>query len=78
MREFPFLAPLRFVLRGDRRDHPPFGFGGGQAGAPSAHLLLRAEAKRSLCPTMPMASVEARAGDVFRLIARAAAATATR
>jgi N-methylhydantoinase B len=68
IREFRFLAPIRFVLRGDRRDHPPFGFEGGCPGAPSAHILVRAEGVEQGLPTMPMESFTARAGDVFRLI----------
>ena len=68
IREFRFLAPIRFVLRGDRRDHPPFGFEGGSTGAPSAHILIRADGTEQSLPTMPMESFTARAGDVFRLI----------
>ncbi|MBR3194630.1 hydantoinase B/oxoprolinase family protein [Bosea sp. (in: a-proteobacteria)] len=68
IREFRFLAPIRFVLRGDRRDHPPFGFEGGSPGAPSAHILIRADGTEHSLPTMPMESFNARAGDVFRLI----------
>jgi N-methylhydantoinase B len=68
IREFRFLAPIRFVLRGDRRDHPPFGFEGGRPGAPSAHILIRADGTEQGLPTMPMESFTARAGDVFRLI----------
>ncbi|KRE14596.1 hypothetical protein ASE66_14660 [Bosea sp. Root483D1] len=68
IREFRFLAPIRFVLRGDRRDHPPFGLEGGSPGAPSAHILIRADGTEQGLPTMPMESFSARAGDVFRLI----------
>ncbi|MGF7056294.1 N-methylhydantoinase B [Bosea sp. OAE752] len=68
IREFRFLAPVAFVLRGDRRDHPPFGLEGGSPGAPSAHILLRADGTEQGLPTMPMESFNARAGDVFRLI----------
>lgn len=68
IREFRFLAPIRFVLRGDRRDHPPFGFEGGMPGSPSAHILVRADGTEQGLPTMPMESFTARAGDVFRLI----------
>ncbi|RYE34673.1 MAG: hydantoinase B/oxoprolinase family protein [Hyphomicrobiales bacterium] len=68
IREFRFLAPIRFVLRGDRRDHPPFGFEGGMPGSPSAHILVRADGVEQGLPTMPMESFTARAGDVFRLI----------
>lgn len=68
IREFRFLTPIRFVLRGDRRDHPPFGFEGGRPGAPSAHILIRADGAEQSLPTMPMESLTAQAGDVFRLI----------
>lgn len=68
IREFRFLAPVRFVLRGDRRDHPPFGFEGGATGAPSAHLFIGADGAEQRLPTMPMQSFTANAGDVFRLI----------
>lgn len=68
IRELRFLAPIRFVLRGDRRDHPPFGFEGGGAGAPSVHILIRADGSEQVLPTMPMESFAARTGDVFRLI----------
>jgi len=68
VREFRFLAPVRFVLRGDRRDHPPFGFEGGAAGAPSAHLFIGSEGVEQRLPTMPMQSFTASAGDVFQLI----------
>ena len=68
IREFRFLAPIRFVLRGDRRDHPPFGFEGGSPGAPSAHILIRADGMEQGLPTMPMESFTARTGDIFRLV----------
>ncbi len=68
VREFRFRAPARFVLRGDRRAHPPFGFEGGAAGSPSAHVYVRADGKETSLPTMPMESFTAEAGDVFRLI----------
>ena len=68
IREFRFLASVRFVLRGDRRDHPPFGFDGGTRGAPSAHIFIGADGAEQQLPTMPMQSFTASAGDVFRLI----------
>jgi N-methylhydantoinase B len=68
VREFRFLAPVRFVLRGDRRDHPPFGFEGGAPGAPSAHLFIEAGGTERSLPTMPMQSFAAGTGDVFRLV----------
>lgn len=67
VREFKFLAEARFTLRGDRRDHPPYGIEGGAAGAPSAHLFVRADGTQTELPTMPMESFTARPGDVFRL-----------
>jgi N-methylhydantoinase B len=68
VREFRFLSPTRFVLRGDRRDHPPFGFQGGLPGAPSAHTFIRADGTERQLPTMPMESFMAAEGDVFRLV----------
>ncbi len=68
VREFRFLAPIRFVLRGDRRDHPPFGFEGGRPGAASAHILIGADGRETHLPTMPMQSFTAGAGEVFRLV----------
>lgn len=68
IREFRFLAGARFTLRGDRRDHPPYGIEGGATGAPSTHLFIRADGSEQYLPTMPMESFTAQAGDVFRLI----------
>lgn len=68
VREFRFLADTRFTLRGDRRDHPPYGLEGGAPGAPSAHILVRPDGAARSLPTMPMESFPARAGDVFRLV----------
>jgi N-methylhydantoinase B len=67
IREFRFLADARFTLRGDRRDHPPFGIEGGGTGAPSAHLFIRTDGTQQHLPTMPMESFNARHGDIFRL-----------
>ena len=67
VREFRFLADARFTLRGDRRDHPPFGFEGGGTGAPSAHLFIRTDGTQQHLPTMPMESFNAKRGDIFRL-----------
>ncbi len=68
VREFRFVAPARFVLRGDRRDHPPFGLEGGAAGASSAHIFVGADGAERHLPTMPMQSFSADSGDIFRLI----------
>ena len=66
-REFRFLEPTTFNLRGDRRDHPPYGLEGGGTGAPSAHVHITASGEQNL-PTMPMRGFAAAAGDVFRLV----------
>lgn len=68
IREFRFLDDTRFTLRGDRRDHPPFGLEGGRPGAPSAHRFIPADGPPRDLPTMPMESFQARRSDVFRLI----------
>ncbi|WP_332694723.1 hydantoinase B/oxoprolinase family protein [Bosea sp. (in: a-proteobacteria)] len=67
VREFRFLSDARFTMRGDRRDHPPYGIEGGRPGSPSAHLLIRAGGGERHLPTMPLESFTARAGDIFRL-----------
>jgi N-methylhydantoinase B len=68
VREFRFLDSMRFTLRGDRRTHPPFGFEGGEAGAPSAHIFIPSDGTARNLPTMPMESFNARPGDIFRLV----------
>ncbi|KQW81223.1 hypothetical protein ASC89_05180 [Devosia sp. Root413D1] len=67
-REFRFLQPTGFNLRGDRRDHPPYGLEGGGTGGPSAHVHIGADGSEKLLPTMPMRGFAAAAGDVFRLV----------
>lgn len=54
-----------FTCRADRRRHPPFGLAGGGSGAPSLNVLLRADGRREVLPTMPMRSYRIRAGDIF-------------
>lgn len=66
VREFRFLAGTRFTLRGDRRDHPPYGLDGGQPGAPSAHVLTGPDGPQVL-PAMPMESYRGNEGEVFRM-----------
>jgi N-methylhydantoinase B len=68
IREFRFLQDMRFNLRGDRRDTPPYGILGGRPGAPSAHILLDGDGGQRLLPTMPMEGFAARSGDIFRLV----------
>ncbi|BCH28174.1 5-oxoprolinase [Mesorhizobium sp. L-8-10] len=68
VREFRFHQDTVVNLRGDRRDHPPFGIDGGQPGAPSAHIILAPDGARRMLPTMPMQAFSVKAGDVFRLV----------
>lgn len=68
VREFRFHQDMGFNLRGDRRDHPPFGIEGGGPGAPSAHILVSSDGAERLLPAMPMHAFTARAGEVFRLV----------
>jgi N-methylhydantoinase B len=66
VREFRLLADEAvFTTRADRRDHPPYGFVGGQAGSGSQNTLITGRGERPL-PTMPMEAVKWKAGDVFR------------
>lgn len=67
-REFRFLQDTAFNLRGDRRDHPPYGIDGGATGAPSAHVLVAPDGTERMLPTMPMHGFTAHKGDVFRLV----------
>jgi len=68
VREFRFHQETGFNLRGDRRDHPPFGIDGGGAGAPSAHVLVATDGSERALPAMPMNAFTAREGEVFRLV----------
>lgn len=68
IREFRFLQSTGFNLRGDRRDHPPYGLAGGGTGGPSAHVHITAGGVETSLPTMPMRGFVAAAGDVFRLV----------
>ena len=49
IREFRFHQETSFNLRGDRRDHPPYGIEGGGTGAPSAHILVSSTAPNACC-----------------------------
>lgn len=68
IREFRFQQDTGFNLRGDRRDHPPFGIDGGRSGAPSAHVLIATDGSERMLPAMPMHAFTAHAGDVIRLV----------
>jgi N-methylhydantoinase B len=65
-REFRVLAEEAvFTTRADRRAHPPYGLFGGEPGAPS-HNELIVGGERRVLPTMPMAALPLRRGDVIR------------
>lgn len=68
IREFRFHQDTGFNLRGDRRDHPPFGIGGGCCGAPSAHILVATDGSERMLPAMPMHAFTAHEGEIFRLV----------
>ena len=69
VREFRLLSgEASFTVRADRRDHPPYGLMGGEAGSPSRNTLNPDTRPRPL-PTMPMESLPLREGDVFRHVA---------
>jgi len=53
-----------FTARSDRRDHPPYGLGGGLPGRPSANYFLR-NGEAQVLPAMPMQSYIMRQGDSF-------------
>ena len=56
------------TMRADRRDHPPYGLGGGEPGGGSLNVLNPGEPRERKLPTMPMASIPLRKGDVFQHI----------
>lgn len=66
-RAFRFLEPTRFSLRGDRRNHPPYGLESGAPGAPASHTLTTAAGEEVALPMMPMRTFPAAAGEVFRM-----------
>jgi N-methylhydantoinase B len=53
------------TVRSDRRDHRPWGYAGGEAGAPSSNVVRSADGTERVLPTMPMQAVTLRRGDVF-------------
>ena len=66
VREFRLTAEEAvFTTRADRRDHPPYGFSGGQSGTGSRNTLVTNKGERKL-PTMPMEAIKWKAGDIFR------------
>ena len=68
VREFRFLAERsEFTLRTDRRDHPPYGIGGGRPGGSSANTLIDGDGEHDVA-TMPMQSFIARRDDLFRMV----------
>src|SRR5262249_7965726 len=56
------------TMRADRRDHPPYGLDGGEPGGPSLHVLNPRAPDERKPPTMPLASIPLRKGDVFQHI----------
>ncbi len=54
------------TMRSDRRDHPPYGVAGAAAGGGSANTLNPGTPREQKLPTMPMAMIALRKGDVFR------------
>lgn len=64
-RDYRSLADgMRMTIRTDRRSHPPHGFHGGHAGAPSTVVINPGTEGETLLPTMPMGSIELNRGDV--------------
>jgi N-methylhydantoinase B len=54
------------TLRSDRRDHRPYGIAGAEAGGSSTNVMNPGTARETLLPTMPMAAIPLRKGDVIR------------
>ncbi len=52
------------TIRTDRRDHPPYGLGGGEPGAASSNVVVSGGQTREL-PTMPMEAYTLAEGDRF-------------
>ena len=66
-REYRLLADEAVAtLRSDRRDHPPYGIAGGEAGGGSLNVLNPGGPRERTLPTMPMEAIALRKGDVFR------------
>lgn len=64
-RDYRALADgMRMTIRTDRRTHPPHGFHGGHAGAPSSVIIQSGTATETTLPTMPMGAIELNNGDV--------------
>jgi N-methylhydantoinase B len=53
------------TVRSDRRDHRPWGYAGGEPGAPSSNVVRSESGGERVLPTMPMQAVTLRRGDVF-------------
>ncbi len=65
VREYRVLAErATLTIRTDRRDHPPYGLAGGEAGAPSSNVVVSGGEAREL-PTMPMEALTLKSGDRF-------------
>ncbi len=65
VREYRVLArKATLTIRTDRRDHPPYGLEGGEAGAPSSNVVVSGGVAREV-PTMPMEALTLEQGDTF-------------
>jgi len=66
VREYRLLdGRASMTLRSDRRNHPPYGFAGGGAGAPSDNVINPGAEGEYRLPPMPMLSVPLAPGDLF-------------
>jgi N-methylhydantoinase B len=69
VREYALLAEqATLTIRTDRRDHPPYGLDGGDAGAPSTNIVVSNGNTREL-PTMPMEAYTLVRGDRYTHVA---------
>lgn len=68
IRDYEFLADEGvFALRTDKRDFPPHGLAGGEAGAAPVNQLISAEGMRTL-PVLVIESIKLKKGDIFHHI----------
>jgi N-methylhydantoinase B len=66
-REYRLLADEAVcTLRSDRRDHPPYGIAGAEPGGSSSNVMNPGTDTETLLPTMPMAAIPLKKGDVLR------------
>jgi N-methylhydantoinase B len=66
-REYRLLSDEAIcTLRSDRRAHPPYGIAGAEAGGGSSNVMNPGTERERLLPTMPMAAIPLKKGDVIR------------